>query len=175
MRDIDSRNSIVTEALENLHKAEIQSLEIDKCKYEEVTLNNRKYITNKKMNDLDWADMIEDLIKKGMESSLVIQKVMELRNEYNEYITGLAATKQEKDITYKKLFELYKQEAEELYEAYLKNDDRNVEEEIFDVIQTLLNIIDYKNINIRDALLRHKLKLEARGRNFKEDIIKFLY
>lgn len=138
----------------------------------ELKLRN---IKNARMNDLVWADIIEELIEKGMEANLVMQKVMELRAEYNEYITGLAATKQEKYITYKNLFELYKQEAEELYEAYLKNDDRNVEEEIFDVIQTLLNIIDYKNINIEDALLRHKLKLESRGRVFKEDIIKFLY
>lgn len=130
---------------------------------------------NRNMDDEDWAVEVENLVQAGTSIDMALKHVMKLRDEYKNYIAGLGPTKQDKDISYRELFNLHRLEVEELHRAYLKNDDKNVEEEIFDVIQTLLNIIDYKNINIEDALLRHKLKLESRGRVFKEDVIKFLY
>ena len=130
-----------------------------------------KYL-DKNMNDVDWAIAVEKMVEEQkVNSYAAINKITELREEYQNFRKGLGATKQKETITEKQLMTLHRQEADELFRAFLNKDNSNFEEECWDVIQTVLNMMDYKEIDMRESLLKHKLKLNSRGREFKENII----
>ncbi|MGL5765666.1 MAG: MazG nucleotide pyrophosphohydrolase domain-containing protein [Sarcina sp.] len=132
-----------------------------------------KYL-NKNMNDIDWAEEVEKLVLEGINTELAIMKVQDLREGYINFSTKLGGTIQCENVTLKYLMMLHRKEADELYRAYIKKDDENFEEECWDVIQTVLNMMQFKNIDMKESLITHKRKLISRRRKFDKDIIKIL-
>lgn len=96
------------------------------------------------------------------------------RDFYNSRMRGIAATIQKKKMNLRDMMQLHRQEVDELFRAYLADDKVNMAEEILDVLQTLVNLIVFLEIDLEEELIRHRIKLDERGWDFKENIISIL-
>ena len=123
-------------------------------------------------DDIYWAKRVEKCVEEGHTFTQAIQMTMYKRESYNIKIRGIAATIQKEDLSLRQMMQLHRQEIEELFKAYLVDDRENLKEEIMDVMQTLINLIDFLEIDLEEELIKHRLKLESRGREFKDNIIR---
>lgn len=129
---------------------------------------------SKNMNTEKWIKEIEQLVANGIDTNKAITHITNLKNEYIDYKTTLAPTKQKENTTLEDLINKLKLENIEVQEAFKNNDLENLKEELLDSMQMILNILSFIGIkegSLEDAVLKHKLKLESRKWEFNSPTI----
>ena len=87
-----------------------------------------------------------------------------------ENLGNIFTTKQDKDMDIHKLAYKLIEEQKEVRKAYTIADLENLIEELLDELQMVVNILDYLNIDMKQAITEHNLKLKSRNREFDKKV-----
>lgn len=124
------------------------------------------------MNKLELAKEIERICEeKGISIKEGIAIIEKHYRNYR-YLQNIFTTKQPKGTDLHKLIRKLTEEQNEVRKAYYVADKENLIEELLDVIQMCVNTLDFLNVNYKQAIIEHNLKLTNRGWKFGKKVFR---